>query len=75
MAGKEAGQGKRKGITVASGISPGYSLEEQGTLATLFQQKQQAALESTSGNKLKKGREMAGVGETCSTCGEDQGKP
>lgn len=71
MAGKEAGQGKRKGIT---GISPGNPLEEQGTLAPLFQQKQQAPLASTSENEQEKGREVARM-VTCSTGVRIKGSP
>lgn len=75
MAEKEAGQRKKTGITVAPCISPSYPLEQQGTLAPLFQQKQQAPLASTSENEQEKGEEVGGVGEICSTGGEDQGQP
>lgn len=73
-AGEEAGQWKRKGIAVAPGIFPGYALEQQGTLAPLFQQKQQAPLVSTM-SVQGKGGEMGGVGERCSMGGEDQVQP
>lgn len=72
MAGKKAGQWKRKGISVGPGISSGCPLEQQGTLAPLFQQKQQAPLASISENEQQKGGEMGGVGERCSTGGKDQ---